>query len=377
MNKRSVINVYNERGSWLPLRKIPYKEVFCEYPQLATYFFAVPHAILSAFSENYVFKGNIAEEENYYILFVSLMKIFLILTILLLYKLLNHLNNNNKDNWKLSLLMLLPASLYFTSIGFDIVPVFLCILSLYQFNKKNLKISVFILALGVLTKWYLILIFPIYLSYCYSESKKINRQMIELIAIFCFTGIIGICTTLFWGGAEAAMVPYTFHSGRSFNHESLIYFLHFVLKTIHINIENKFVFLLFFMLQFSMVPLALVAKIDTIQKVIKWSALSILTFMFFAKFNTPQWILWILPLLILGVEKRRDIIIIIVFDIVTFLYYPITYFPRYIFLDGTTERLIIEILHKFVIVVRIGLNLQLMIWLFNDLRKDLRILRRD
>jgi hypothetical protein len=45
----------------------------------------------------------------------------------------------------------------------------------------------------------------------------------------------------------------------------------------------------------------------------------------FAKFYSPQWILWVNPLLILAAKRRIDILPIVFLDIVTYIYFPISY----------------------------------------------------
>ena len=296
------LNVYYSRGLWYPLKKIPYLETFSEYPQLATYLFAIPHAALS------FFYGINYGEQQYYLTFSVIMIILLSASIALLY----NLRDKNKY---LAFLMLLPASLYFSCNRYDILPAALSILSIWLLSKEKYKFSVFFLALGVLTKWYLILLFPIFLKFYYSRYKKINLSMIY---IFCFTGIAFILPTLLSGGIEAVLVPYKFHMARGLNKESLFYLLKSILG-------SDAWFTIFFILQFSIVPFCLINKIDSLQKVVKWSSLSILVFMLFAKFYSPQWILWVLPFLILRARNKKDIVLIILFDLVTYLYFPVIY----------------------------------------------------
>ena len=139
-----------------------------------------------------------------------------------------------------------------------------------------------------------------------------------MILVYCLTIIFGILPTFFMGGLPAFLVPYHFHLDRDFNHESLFYLLR---NFFH----NPWGFKMFMILQFCIMPLAVVAKIDSNRSVINWTLLSILFFIFFAKFYSGQWILWILPFLILRVVKKRDLIPIIIFDLVTYLYFPVIF----------------------------------------------------
>lgn len=159
--------IYAGRGSWYSLSKVPYSEVKSEYPQLASAFMAVPYSILKAVDTidprdaQEIFDLVSGEEVtsnrnpnalnlthlqnklflNYALIFSLIMMVFLFLSLLLLYDL-------RVDKKYLALLLLLPASLYFSYNRFDIIMCFLSLLSLYCLYKKHYKLSVFILVIG-------------------------------------------------------------------------------------------------------------------------------------------------------------------------------------------------------------------------------------
>lgn len=319
---------YYARGSWYPLKKVPYLEIFSEYPQVATYFFALPHAMLSAiYGSNYT-------KEQYYFIFSTLMMVFLFASIMLMY----NLRIRNKC---FAFFLLLPASLYFSYNRYDILPAFLSLVSIKFLSKQKYNLSIFVLALGVMTKWYLILLFPIFLNFYYSRHKKINWNM---IFIFCLTVILCILPTLLSGGVEALWAPYKLHGERGFNAESLFYLLMTLFRdTLHINIATGVGYSLFFILQLSVIPLIMTRKIDSLPQVVNWSALTILVFLLFAKFYSPQWILWVLPFLILRIQNVRDIFLVIIFDVATYLYFPVIF-------DGYNALLNTMIIIKTVII---------------------------
>ncbi len=303
-------SAYFDRGQWYTLKKIPYLEIFSEYPQVATYFFALPHALLSTF-----YGSNYGKEE-YYFIFSTFMMIFLFATIMLLHD----LRTKYKDY---AFLMLLPASLYFSYNRYDIIPAFLSVLSIKLLSREKYNLSIIILALGVMTKWYLILLLPIFLKYYYSRHKKINWKM---IFAFCLVAVLCVLPTLLSAGIDAFLAPYKMHMERGFNADSTFYLLRTLFsQTFHTNIATPLGYSLFFILQFSVIPLILIKKINTLPKVVNWSALTILVFLLFAKFYSPQWILWILPLLVLRIQKWKDIFWVIIFDLVTYLYFPVIF----------------------------------------------------
>ena len=80
-----------------------------------------------------------------------------------------------------------------------------------------------------------------------------------------------------------------------------------------------------FLLQLAVIPLCLTSKVDTFEKVVKWSAFSVLVFILFAKINSYQWILYISPFMILLASGYKYIIGIVALDLITYLQYPITF----------------------------------------------------
>ena len=302
LNDYCDLSGYYLKGLWYPLKKVPYKEVLSEYPQLATCLFALPHILLSfAYGSDY-------HKREYYLVFSAIMVIFLFATVMILYS----LRNRNKY---FAFLMFLPASLYFSYNRYDVFPAFLSILSIKLLSKEKYGLAVFVLALGVLAKWYCILLLPIFLNFYYSRYKKINLGMIYL---FCLTIFLGILPTLLSGGIKAFLVPYRFHMMRGCNQESLLYLL-------GLTLNSKLWFYIFFVLQFLILPFSAISKIYSLQKVVSWAALSIFVFMLFNKFFSPQWILWVLPFLILRAQNRKDVFLIVLFDLITYLYFPVIY----------------------------------------------------
>ena len=301
--------VYYLRGTWYPLHVAPYTGVFSEYPQLATYFFALPHAMLSFWTDGDYLR------DRYYLLFSILMMGFLSATILTLYRM-------RADNRHYAFLMFLPASLYYSYNRYDILPAFLSVVALLLLSKAKYRSAVVMLALGVLAKWYLFLMFPVFLSYYYSKHRKIGMG---LVFVFCLTLLGGILPTLLSGGVDALMVPYKFHAGRENNTKSLFYLLYL---TGLVSVSKPW-FLVFTLLQFSIVPLSALVGIHSMRSVIAWSALTVFVFMLFGKFFSPQWILWVSPFLILLARDRRDVSRIVLFDLVTYLHFPVVYDGAY------------------------------------------------
>ncbi|MBU1164509.1 hypothetical protein KKA15_03030 [Patescibacteria group bacterium] len=329
--------VYALRGVWFPRKLRPYTDVFSEYPEIATYFFAIPYFFINTTDDATILF-------EYSLVFSLLMMIFLAFTISLLYKM-------KPEKKYLAFLMLLPASLYFSYNRYDIIIAFIMLLSLFYLREKKFGLATLILAIGVMTKWFLIILFPIYLTYYYWQKEKNHttpnaiihsiKLMLykinwKMITIFVLTISFIILPTLYFSGLKGFLIPYDFHMSRGVNDQSFLFQITFLLdmlsdqfKTIgsiihSLNIRTL-LYGVFFVMQFFISLLVITSRIDSFEKVIKWSLLSILFFVLFAKFYSPQWILWFSPLLIYLAKNKKDVFLIVILDLITYLYFPVVY----------------------------------------------------
>lgn len=332
--------VYSVRGSWLPYSKKPYTGVPSEYPQIATYFFAVPYIVMEALGSvspekigqiEQIVNSDVSTNPNipssphmrndvlirYSFIFSLLMAFFLALSILLIYAM-------RKERKYLAYLLLLPAGLFFTHNRFDVIISFLGLLSIYLLTEKRFRLSAFVIAIAFLTKWYLVLFLPVFLAYDYTVHRRINWSM---ILTFILTCILILLPTLILSGFEGLYAPYERQIFRWSNQPSLFYIASGLLRRgFEINIDNPYFSLVTLVLQFSVVPLCLTSRINTMDKAVKWCALSVLCFVIFAKINSPQWILWISPLLVLIATGRLFVVGIIMLDLLSYLQYPVLFY---------------------------------------------------
>ena len=82
---------------------------------------------------------------------------------------------------------------------------------------------------------------------------------------------------------------------------------------------------IFLLLQVCVGGFAVFVRLDTFQKLLTWSLLTIATYILFARIYSPQWALWILPFLVLLACDRFDMALICVYGVVTYLEFPIVY----------------------------------------------------
>lgn len=388
LNDYSDIMVYAVRGSWYPYSKTPYTDVPSEYPQAATYLFAVPYVILgfpvgldtrlikeieTFVASDLPTNPNLPSSPHlgnrlllrYSLVFSLIMIPFLFFSILIVRRL-------RPDRKYLAFLMLLPAGLFFTHNRFDIIPAFLSLLAVYLLSKDRFKLSAFVLALGFLTKWYVVLLLPVFLTYSYTKSRRINRPMILVFVLTCLALLL---PTILTGGVHGLLAPHVTQLSRGLDQPSLFFLLYILFERgFGINIFNIYSSAALLVLQFSTIPFLVTSRVDSVENVIGWSLLSVLVFIIFARINSPQWILWVSPLLILLAGGRMFVTGIILLDLLSYLQYPVLY-TLHTFNDAYHD------LFLFVFSARLTLLIAFAVYIFCRLIRDnvvyMRLSSRD
>lgn len=309
-----------DRGNWLPQKKVPYKEVVAEYPQLAVLYLTIPFF----FTTDFVSYGNIIYILNG-IAFVGL--IFLTL------KLLEHFQQRKALIW----LLFLPSMVYFTFNRFDIWQALIIQISLWFLIKNKFRTSVVLLALGFLFKWYSIFFLPLYLILLKNQLSPENYLKIkkDLIYLFILIIVLVMLLSLIWSGLDV-FYPYLFQLNRGAAVGSLYSLLILILiylklpAIIHHIIYNSG--LVFFTLLQALLFILVVYYFEKIRRYIKdhreliyGMSLIMMLFVLFNKFYSNQWIIWFLPLLILFVRSKKEIILVILFDLINYLQFPIAW----------------------------------------------------
>ena len=153
---------------------LPYRDFAVEYPPLAMVFFTIPRLIASSLNA-------------YHIAFTAEILIFDLLALFLLSRLSRNLGINSIATLIIYTVLLLaigPILIY----RFDLIPAVMVIASLDAFNREKYDLTWIILAAGVMTKIYPVVIAPILLIY--QLSRHHNKEALREAALFTFT--IGI-----------------------------------------------------------------------------------------------------------------------------------------------------------------------------------------
>jgi hypothetical protein len=294
--------VYLERGVFIRDGGRPYVDVPSEYPQLATYLFGLPWTLAST-------------PGQYLAIFTGLMAAALGGLAFVVAGLCRRLGVSPAR----CLLLLLPASLYFTLNRFDVVPALVCTGALWCLLRGNSGWAFALLAVAVLTKAYPVLYLPLFAAVVHRTGGW--PAVIKGGAAFAAV-IIGCSVQLaMWSGIPAVFAPYAYQLGRPDNTESLYHLLRSVVPAI----ETRGGQLLLVGLQLLPAFAVLLVRPASPRQIVRWMAAITLAFVLFARFQSPQWLLWIAPLALVGAVRTLDLALVIAIDLLSYLYFPVIY----------------------------------------------------
>jgi hypothetical protein len=298
--------IYAQRGSWALNGTVPYRDVLSEYPQVATYLMGVPYLVAPTAA---------TDLRVYHAIVTGMMLAFLHGTIALLYRMLPTRKGT-------AFFLLLPGPFYFAYNRFDIVPSFLTLLSLFYLQRGRRVTAAVWLGTAALAKWYPALLLPAFVSYQFTITRRLDWKMILAFGITC---LVILAPTAAAGGLTAVMLPYVLHSGRGAEWVSLPILIRNVGSWLRVNINPTL--LNYSVLACSVVPAALsgFARIATFDGVLRWALIVVATFTLFSRIWSPQWVLWVLPLMILTARTVGDTLCIVAYGILTYVAFPILF----------------------------------------------------
>ncbi|MBN2677866.1 MAG: hypothetical protein JXR32_07355, partial [Anaerolineaceae bacterium] len=253
---------YAERGLWSITGQIPYVDIQSEYPQ-------IPILLFGAIT--WLARLIIPSSWPLTVGFVFLWVVFImVISILAMWQLWRMLPVGRKN---LAWLMFLPSAIYFCLNRFDILPVYLGLLAVAALKKDRFIVAAVFLALGVFTKWYLVLIFPFFLAYEFNHMQKIPwRTALAFLAV----SVAILLPTYIQGGWQAVWQPYSWHLNRMVEPGTSLWFLYQLFGHAGEEIIKPGVLAVIFTLMgFGGVLLVFFNRFDSIKKVILASILSL------------------------------------------------------------------------------------------------------
>lgn len=310
--------IYFERSQWYPRHKVPYRDVFSEYPTLATLAFAAPQMLA----------GGALKAAAYRWRWSLLMAATLVATIALIAAFRRSLGARGE----VALLLLLPSTLYFSLMRFDILCVALVCASLWAFKTGRYAVSHVVLACATHTKWYPAVVFPVYFAYHWASAGPISwrpRALLRTAALrygavyLASAGAITLLSILAftWDGF---LVPYRFHAGRGGQFINLYSLADHARGALGVGKQGRgSMNLVFLCLQLAVVPLLLWKPVRTLTDVFRFATLAIFLFVTFARIDSPQWLLWYVAPVLMFARRPATLCVVGVLSLWNYVVFPL------------------------------------------------------
>ena len=324
--------------------QLPYLDFAVEYPPLALVFFTLPHLVAPNLDMyQYAFAAQI--------LFFDLLGLFLISA--LSRRLGFHLASTLAI-YTLALLAIGPILIS----RYDLIPAIMVLASLYAFSQNKHKLSWVILALGMMTKIYPAIIAPIFLLYHFHHRQY--RRIITGMSTFVVTTVIIMAPWLVLS-PDGLWHFLSYHAQRGLHLESTYSSFLLLGQTLGltlVHVEEAFkvqnvtspladtlamispiivilsavvVYWFFYNSQRAKtnveLPPSSITRPD-IANITNYSFLVILAFIFTNKVFSPQFIIWLYPLvpLITGQWRHASWVVFLLVGVLTYYIFP---FPEH------------------------------------------------
>jgi hypothetical protein len=225
-----------------------------------------------------------------------------------------------KDTTMLAAMVWLgPSPIYFALLRFDVYPAVATLMSLFAIRRTAYIEGAVWLGLAAALKGYALWMLP---AHCmYMVSQRGFSWAIKVGALGVAPIILSLLITFIFAGQEGMIAPFTFQALRTLNGESTYDAFNYLfnLSAIPDGSEVRWVAQ---SLQVGCALAAAAMRPRSFDDLIDAFLLAILGFISFSVFYSPQYVLWLLPLVSFS-ESRVMVISAIVLSWLTFLYFPI------------------------------------------------------
>lgn len=346
--------IYFQRAQWYPRHKVPYRDVFSEYPTVATVAFAAPYALPG---------GAHLKAGAYRWRWSLLMAGALLGTVALIAAFRRRVGVRPEA----ALLLLLPSPLYFSLMRFDILCAALVLASLWAFSARRYAVAHVLLAVATHTKWYPAVVFPVYFAFHWTNGGRLSWRWRELLrtpalrygAVYVVTAAaltLGSILVFTWDGF---LVPYRFHAGRGGQFINLYDLLDHARGALGMGKQSRGLLNAAFAgLQLSIVPILLFKRVRTLTDVLRLSTLAIFFFITFARIDSPQWLLWYVTPALMFARRPVTLGVIAALGLWNYLVFPIGYDEYSRHLDGAA--------FSSIVLLKDALALLLIVLLFGE-----------
>jgi hypothetical protein len=214
---------------------------------------------------------------------------------------------------------LAPAPIYFAVFRFDIYPAVATLMSLFAIQRTRYIEGAIWLGVAIALKGYALWLLPAYCAFIIYQRGF--AAAIKVGALATAPMILGLLATLAFAGWEGMVAPFNFQALRTLNGESTYDAFNYLFGVPVIS-DGPEVRLVAHSLQVGCALAAAAMRPQNFDDLINAFLFAVLGFMSFSIFYSPQFVLWILPLVCFS-RSRVMLISAIFLSWLTYLYYPV------------------------------------------------------
>ena len=216
------------------------------------------------------------------------------------------------------LLLLLPATMYFSANRFDIIPALLVTMSLMCLGRDKLAGSGILLGVATMVKIYPVLVAPLVIRYLMVN----RRRAFQWLSAYGLVMLAIATWTVAAYGWHAAVAPYRVQFGRTLD---VFTFFGTVLPAA-LGADSSGPRMVRAVVVLLVLALVGWGRPTELAGVLRRSAIVLIVFMSLQVFYSPQWVVWLTPFLTpLARERRAVLWLTIAWDLVTYLTFPIAF----------------------------------------------------
>jgi hypothetical protein len=218
-----------------------------------------------------------------------------------------------------ALAWLAPASIFFALYRFDIYPAIATLMALFAIQRASYIAGAIWLGAAIALKGYALFLLPAYCVFMIHQRGFATAIKIGVLAFAPM--IVSLFATFIFAGWDGVLAPFAFHAERVLNGTSTYDAINYLFGFPAISGE---VLRIAPFLQIACALAAAAMRPRTFDDLVNSFLFVVLGFISFFVFNSPQFVLWILPIICFS-QSRIMLILTIVLCWLTYFYFPIRF----------------------------------------------------
>lgn len=297
------VRVYFDSADWVVDGGRLYREVPSEYPLCANIIFATFRYLANLLHTGF---------PGFYTLWVASGWLVYLYTVRRIVK---------ETAMLAALVWLAPAPIYFSLFRFDLYPAVATLMFLFAVRRSSYIEGALWLGVAIALKGYALCLLPAYCVFIVHQRGVAAAIRVGALAIAPM--IAGLFATLLFSGWEGMVAAYKIQGLRTLNGESTYDAINYLVRAPVIS-DGAGIRWIGQLLQIGCALGAAAMRPQSFEDLVNACLFAVLGFVSFSVFYSPQYVLWILPLVCFS-GSRVMLIAAILFSWLTYLYFPISF----------------------------------------------------